>query len=164
MRKTRREFLAETTLGVAAGVVAFGTAAATIAAQDPSQQQPAGAPPAFGTGPAVGPEVTPGTFAEAEKLVQIQMSEQERAQAATSWRGNMASLYERRTGPTENCAGGHAGAVFAIPECHAGTKSSDGKESIRAKQSRSRAFAGERRRHCVCASDASCRGGLSRKS
>ncbi len=99
MTKTRREFLAETTLGVAAGVVAFGTAAETIAAQDPSQQQPAGAPPAFGTGPAVGPQVTPGTFAEAEKLVQIQMTEPERAQAATSWRGNMASLYERRTGP-----------------------------------------------------------------
>ncbi len=98
MTKTRREFLAETTLGVAAGVVAFGTAAETVAAQDPSQQ-PAGAPPAFGTGPAVGPEVTPGTFAEAEKLVQIQMTEPERAQAATSWRGNMASLYERRTGP-----------------------------------------------------------------
>src|SRR5271165_91162 len=99
MTKTRREFLAETTVGVAAGVMAFGTAAETIAAQDPSQQQPAGAPPAFGTGPAVGPEVTPGTFAEAEKLVQIQMTEPERAQAATSWRGNMASLYERRTGP-----------------------------------------------------------------
>src|SRR5271157_238907 len=99
MTKTRREFLAETTLGVAAGVVAFGTAAETVAVQDPSQQQPAGAPPAFGTGPAVGPEVTPGTFAEAEKLVQIQMTEPERAQAATSWRGNMASLYERRTGP-----------------------------------------------------------------
>ena len=99
MTKTRREFLAETTLGVAAGVVAFGTAAGTVAAQDPSQQQPAGAPPAFGTGPAVGPEVTPGTFAEAGKLVQVQMTDPERAQAATSWRGNMASLYERRTGP-----------------------------------------------------------------
>lgn len=99
MTKTRREFLAETTLGVAAGVVAFGTAAETVAAQDPSQQQPAGAPPAFGTGPAVGPEVTPGTFAEAGKLVQVQMTDPERAQAATSWRGNMASLYERRTGP-----------------------------------------------------------------
>jgi Asp-tRNA(Asn)/Glu-tRNA(Gln) amidotransferase A subunit family amidase len=68
-------------------------------AQDPSQQQPAGAPPAFGTGPAVGPEVTTGTFVEAEKLAQVQMREQDCRLAATSWRGNMASLYERRTGP-----------------------------------------------------------------
>ncbi len=81
------------------GVVGIGVAATIGAAQEPSQQPPAGAPPAFGTGPAVGPEVTSGTFAEAEKLVQVQMNEEERAQAATSWRGNMASLYERRTGP-----------------------------------------------------------------
>ncbi len=99
MRKTRREFLTKTSMGVAAGVVGVGVVATIGAAQEPSQQPPAGAPPAFGTGPAVGPEVTPGTFAEAEKLVQVQMSEEERAQAATSWRGNMASLYERRTGP-----------------------------------------------------------------
>jgi Asp-tRNA(Asn)/Glu-tRNA(Gln) amidotransferase A subunit family amidase len=99
-RKTRREFLAETSLGVAAGVVGV-SATATVTErreQDPGQQ-PAGAPPAFGTSPAVGPEVTPSTFAEAEKLVQVQLNEEDLAQAATSWRGNMASLYERRTGP-----------------------------------------------------------------
>ncbi|HXX16551.1 MAG TPA: amidase [Candidatus Eremiobacteraceae bacterium] len=104
MTKTRRQFLADTTLGVAAGIV--GVHAGTPAAgpvhqstQDPAQQQPAGAPPAFGTGPAVGPDVSPATFAEAEKLVQVQLTGSERAQAASSWRGNMASLYERRTGP-----------------------------------------------------------------
>ena len=100
MKKTRRKFLAEASLGVAAGVV--GVSAPAIAAeyaQDPGQQQPAGAPPAFGTGPAVGPEVSATTFQEADKLVQVQMTEQERSQAATSWRGNMAALYERRTGP-----------------------------------------------------------------
>jgi Asp-tRNA(Asn)/Glu-tRNA(Gln) amidotransferase A subunit family amidase len=99
MKRTRRQFLAETSLGVAAGVIGVGTAGASGAAQEPAQQQPAGAPPAFGTGPAVGPEVTPGTFAEAEKVMQFPLSTTERAQAASTWRGNMAALYERRVGP-----------------------------------------------------------------
>jgi Asp-tRNA(Asn)/Glu-tRNA(Gln) amidotransferase A subunit family amidase len=43
--------------------------------------------------------VSSKTFTEAEKLVQIKLTESERAQAASSWRMNMASLYERRTGP-----------------------------------------------------------------
>lgn len=47
----------------------------------------------------MGPEVSPATFAEAEKLVQIEMKERDLQQAASSWRANMASLYERRTGP-----------------------------------------------------------------
>jgi Asp-tRNA(Asn)/Glu-tRNA(Gln) amidotransferase A subunit family amidase len=106
VRKTRREFLGETSLQVVAGALGVG-ATATIAAareqdlsqQAPAQQEPAGAPPAFGTGPAVGPEVTPETFVEAEKLVQVKMKEADLAQTASSWRGNMASLYERRTGP-----------------------------------------------------------------
>jgi Asp-tRNA(Asn)/Glu-tRNA(Gln) amidotransferase A subunit family amidase len=101
LRKSRRKFLVETTLGVAVGVVGVGAREtdSKALAQDPSQQQTPGAPPAFGTGPAVGPEVSPATFAEAEKLVQIEMTEQDRVQAAQSWRGNMAALYERRTGP-----------------------------------------------------------------
>ena len=97
MRKTRREFLAETSIGVA-GVMGVATATGTGVAQEPAQP-PAGTPPAFGTGPAVGQEVTPGTFTEAEKLVQVELNKAELAQAASSWRGNMASLYERRTGP-----------------------------------------------------------------
>jgi Asp-tRNA(Asn)/Glu-tRNA(Gln) amidotransferase A subunit family amidase len=56
-------------------------------------------PPAFGTGPAVGPEVTPPTLAEAEKLVQVQYTAAERAQAAGNWQVSLAPLYERRTGP-----------------------------------------------------------------
>jgi Asp-tRNA(Asn)/Glu-tRNA(Gln) amidotransferase A subunit family amidase len=110
MRKTRREFLTETTLGVAAGVAGLGVVATEGDAhllpgspryrgQEPAQQQAAGAPPAFGTGPAVGPEVTPVTFIEAEKLVQVEMTDPDRAQAASSWRVNMAPLYERRIGP-----------------------------------------------------------------
>jgi Asp-tRNA(Asn)/Glu-tRNA(Gln) amidotransferase A subunit family amidase len=103
VKKTRREFLAETSLRVAGGALAgaAGIAGLTEAeAQHPNQQQqPAGAPPAFGTGPAVGPEVFATTFVEAEKLVQFPMTSDERKEAASSWRGNMAGLYELRTGP-----------------------------------------------------------------
>ncbi|HKV23215.1 MAG TPA: amidase [Candidatus Acidoferrum sp.] len=97
MSKTRREFLTNTSLGLL-GVAVAGNAATAEQQQKPGAP-PAGTPPAFGTGPAVGPEVSPETFAEAEKLVQIELSEAERQMAASSWRGNMAALYERRTGP-----------------------------------------------------------------
>jgi Asp-tRNA(Asn)/Glu-tRNA(Gln) amidotransferase A subunit family amidase len=96
MGKSRRQFLAETSLGVLAVAVA-------VRAQNPAGQNPAdlppGAPPAFGAGPAVGPEVSTTTFAEAEKLVQFEMTAGERAVAAGSWRKTMAAVYERRTGP-----------------------------------------------------------------
>jgi len=67
-------------------------------AQTP-QQLPPGAPPAFGTSPPVGPEVSPATFAEAEKLAQVEMKAADRATAAGNWRMQMAPLLERRTGP-----------------------------------------------------------------
>jgi len=93
MSKSRREFLTQTSLGLLAAAAVYRSYA----------QQPAGLPPgspgAFGTGPAVGPEVTLTTFAEAEKLVQFPLTAMERAMAAASWRKTMASLYERRTGP-----------------------------------------------------------------
>ena len=60
---------------------------------------PAGAPPTFGATPEVGPEVSPATFAEAEKLMQVQMSDAERNMAAATWRKSMSALIERRTGP-----------------------------------------------------------------
>jgi Asp-tRNA(Asn)/Glu-tRNA(Gln) amidotransferase A subunit family amidase len=47
----------------------------------------------------VGPPVTAQTFAEAEKLAQVQLSDAERQMAADSWRRTMAALLERRTGP-----------------------------------------------------------------
>src|SRR5215813_10879922 len=93
MPNSRRQFLAQTSLGL------VGAAASLKAeAQQPSQPPP-GAPPAFGTGPAVGPEVSPATFSEAEKLARIQLTAVERSQAASSWRVNMAALLERRAGP-----------------------------------------------------------------
>ena len=66
--------------------------------QEPSNLPP-GAPPAFGTGPAFGPEVSTATFAEAEKLVQFPLAQDERAMAAATWRRTLASVYERRVGP-----------------------------------------------------------------
>jgi Asp-tRNA(Asn)/Glu-tRNA(Gln) amidotransferase A subunit family amidase len=67
-------------------------------AQAPAEPPP-GAPPAFGTAPAVGPEVSPGTFAEAAKLLRVELRGEELERAAVNWRNSMAALYERRTGP-----------------------------------------------------------------
>lgn len=64
-----------------------------------SNDLPAGAPPAFGTAPPVGPEISPATFAEAEKLVQVDLRPSDRTLAAGNWRNSMAALFERRTGP-----------------------------------------------------------------
>jgi len=92
MSKSRREFFTEAALAVLAVSV-------PCSAQEQKPDAPAGAPPAFGTAKPVGPEVSSATFAEAEKLVQVEFTEPERAQAAFSWRVSMAPLYERRTGP-----------------------------------------------------------------
>jgi Asp-tRNA(Asn)/Glu-tRNA(Gln) amidotransferase A subunit family amidase len=62
-------------------------------------QSPPGTPPAFGTAPPVGPEISPATFAEAEKLVQVELTDGERQEAASNWRSAMAPFYERRVGP-----------------------------------------------------------------
>jgi Asp-tRNA(Asn)/Glu-tRNA(Gln) amidotransferase A subunit family amidase len=94
---TRRRFLTKSILGLAGVAASPAIRASGSGPDDP--QTPAGMPPAFGTGPAVGPEVTPATLAEAEKLVQVQYTAAERAQAAGNWQVSMAPLYERRTGP-----------------------------------------------------------------
>jgi Asp-tRNA(Asn)/Glu-tRNA(Gln) amidotransferase A subunit family amidase len=95
MAKSRRKFLRITSLGVLGAAAAQALHAQT----QTSSQLPPGAPPAFGVGPAVGPEIEASTFAKAEKLVQFEMSPTERDAAAVSWRKTMAPLYERRTGP-----------------------------------------------------------------
>ncbi len=43
--------------------------------------------------------VSPSTFAEAERLVQVTLRDADRAMAAASWRQSMAPLLERRVGP-----------------------------------------------------------------
>ena len=94
MSKSRREFLTQSSL------VLIGAAAASYSnAQEPTQQPTPGAPPAFGTAPPVGPEVSAATIAEAEKLVQVEYSRAQQEQAAGNWRRSMAAMYERRTGP-----------------------------------------------------------------
>ena len=93
MSKSRRQFLAITSRTL------LGVAAASLSKAQVSTDLPPGSPSTFGSGPAVGPEVTVSTFAEAEKLVQASLSESERAMAAASWRKTMAALYERRIGP-----------------------------------------------------------------
>ena len=93
MSSSRREFISQLSLALAgAAVAAHG--------QDQQPKTPTpGAPPAFGTAPPVGPEVSASTFSDAEKLVQVQFSQPELEQAAGNWRVSMAPLYERRVGP-----------------------------------------------------------------
>jgi Asp-tRNA(Asn)/Glu-tRNA(Gln) amidotransferase A subunit family amidase len=97
MGKSRRQFLTVTSAGLIGAVVSNSVYAQ--APVPPQQQSTPGAPTAFGTGPQVGPEISPATVTEAEKLVQINMAGKDVAVAASSWRPNMAALYERRTGP-----------------------------------------------------------------
>src|SRR5437764_1115339 len=94
---TRRQSLVRAPLG-------FLTATVACRKQSPSsssQSTPAapGAPPTFGTGTGSGPVVSPATFAEAEKLMQVTMTAAERQQAADTWRRSLAPYLERRTGP-----------------------------------------------------------------
>jgi Asp-tRNA(Asn)/Glu-tRNA(Gln) amidotransferase A subunit family amidase len=102
MSTDRRTFLSKSSLAILAAAAAPALPAQTPsqepAAQDPTKGTP-GAPPAYGTGPAVGPEVSTTTFTEAEKLVQVEFTPKDIAQAAATWRSNLAALYERRTGP-----------------------------------------------------------------
>jgi Asp-tRNA(Asn)/Glu-tRNA(Gln) amidotransferase A subunit family amidase len=98
MARSRRQFLVETSLATLGAMAALRAHAQNPTGQNPADLPP-GTPPAFGTGPAVGPEVSATTFVEAEKLVQFEMNTGERDVAAASWPKTMAALYERRTGP-----------------------------------------------------------------
>jgi len=96
MAGSRREFLAKGSLGLMGVAMA---AKAEQVAPTPQTAATPGAPPAFGTSAPVGPAVSVETFVEAEKLVQIEMTPKDLAQAAGNWQQAMASVYERRTGP-----------------------------------------------------------------
>ena len=95
---TRRQFLITAPLGALVAAAACRTEPAQPAVSSPTTATP-GAPPTFGTGSGAGPAVTQETFAEGEKLVQVTMTADERALAASSWRQSMAQYLERRTGP-----------------------------------------------------------------
>lgn len=94
---TRRQFLIRAPLSILVSAAACREAAQTGAATN--SQSTAGAPPTFGTAPGAGPPVSPATFAEAEKLMQVTMTPDERTLAASSWRSSLAPYLERRTGP-----------------------------------------------------------------
>src|SRR5262244_2782248 len=94
---TRRQFLLRAPLGVLVAASACRNDAQSTNSQATSST--AGAPPTFGTGPGSGPPVTPATFAEAEKLMQVTLTAAQRQQAADSWRESLAPYLERRTGP-----------------------------------------------------------------
>jgi Asp-tRNA(Asn)/Glu-tRNA(Gln) amidotransferase A subunit family amidase len=98
MQNSRRKFLLQSA-GLAASLTAAH--AATAQQQPPANPSapPPGQPPVLDTAPAVGPEVSPDTFTEAQKLVRVDFTAPQLAEAAKSWRTSMASLYERRTGP-----------------------------------------------------------------
>jgi Asp-tRNA(Asn)/Glu-tRNA(Gln) amidotransferase A subunit family amidase len=98
---TRRQFLITAPLSLAAATAGCRGQSPQPAPTEKAAAPAAtpGAPPTFGTLPEVGPEVSPATFAEAEKLVQLRMTQAAREQAAASWRTSMAAMLERRTGP-----------------------------------------------------------------
>ena len=93
MSKSRRQFLKHSSLAL------LGAAAGCRSKPQKAADIPPGAPPAFGTSPPAGPEVSSSTFAEAEKLVQVNLTSADLDLAARTWRMNLASVYERRTGP-----------------------------------------------------------------
>src|SRR5262245_53920527 len=111
MSPSRREFLARAAAGMvgsaAASRVLGGPPAHPAAPPAPAPQSTpapqvtpaAGTPPAFGTAPPVGPEISVATMTEAEKLVQLELTESEKAQIAANWQSAMAATMERRTGP-----------------------------------------------------------------
>src|ERR1041384_618277 len=93
---TRRKFLIQAPLSILVATAGLKNGNSQTPSQTPTTP---GAPPTFGTGTGSGPAVTPATFAEAEKLMQVTMTPAEREQAADSWRTSLAPYLERRTGP-----------------------------------------------------------------
>src|ERR1039457_4936461 len=93
MSNSRRQFLGRSSAALMAAAAACRKPTPNSAAPPP------GAPPAFGVAPDVGPAVSSSTLAEAEKLMQFELSAAERQMAAGNWRKTMAPLYERRPGP-----------------------------------------------------------------
>jgi len=99
MANSRRAFLINSSFAILGTATAANAQSPTVAEKQNLAESPPGAPPAFGTSPPIGPDVSPATFTEAEKLAQVPMTEKDRAQAAQNWQNSMAALYERRTGP-----------------------------------------------------------------
>jgi Asp-tRNA(Asn)/Glu-tRNA(Gln) amidotransferase A subunit family amidase len=99
MSNSRRQFLSGASAVLMTTATACRKSSPDSGTAPPVGIPPAGAPPAFGTSPDAGPPVSVSTFAEAEKLVQFELTAEERQVAAGNWRKTMAPLYERRVGP-----------------------------------------------------------------
>jgi Asp-tRNA(Asn)/Glu-tRNA(Gln) amidotransferase A subunit family amidase len=99
MSRSRRVFLLGSAAVLGSAAIPKAQDATTGTPTPKPAELPPGSPPAFGTAPPVGPEVSAATFAEAEKLVQVEFTAPERTQAAENWRNSIAAIYERRTGP-----------------------------------------------------------------
>ncbi len=99
MTRSRRVFLLGSAAVLGSAAMAKAQDATTGTPVPKPAELPPGSPPAFGTAPPVGPVVSAATFAEAEKLVQVELTAPERTQAAQNWRNSIAAIYERRTGP-----------------------------------------------------------------
>jgi Asp-tRNA(Asn)/Glu-tRNA(Gln) amidotransferase A subunit family amidase len=100
--KQRRQFLINAPLGLLAVAEAVRAEALPQDGATPAPAAPSttpGAPPTFGATAGFGPAVTPATFAEAEKLMQVTNTPAQRAMMAGSWRVSLSSTMERRTGP-----------------------------------------------------------------
>ncbi len=107
MARSRRDFLAKGSMGLVGVAMAAKTAKAgqTPVAAGPQIPSTPGAPGAFGTSLSTGPEVSVETFVQAEKLVQVEMTPKDLAEAAGNWRQSMAAVYERRVGPRKLAIG-----------------------------------------------------------
>jgi Asp-tRNA(Asn)/Glu-tRNA(Gln) amidotransferase A subunit family amidase len=99
MPGSRREFLARTAAGLVGAAAARKTLGEAEPTPVPTPAAAAGTPPAFGTAPPVGPEVSAATITEAQKLVRLELTAAEKDQIAGNWRQSMAATMERRTGP-----------------------------------------------------------------
>ena len=99
MPRSRREFIAKSSLGLIGAALVSSKGEAEQVAPSPQTPTTPGAPPTFGTSPAVGPSVSVETFVEAQKLVQVEMRPNDLAQAAGNWQQSLAAVYERRVGP-----------------------------------------------------------------
>jgi len=112
MARSRREFLAKGSMGLVAAAMAGKAAGGQVPVGPVGPQVPstpgaqvAGEPGAFGTSPVTGPEVSVETFRQAEKLMQVEMTPKDLAEAAGNWRQSMAAVYERRVGPRKLAIG-----------------------------------------------------------
>jgi Asp-tRNA(Asn)/Glu-tRNA(Gln) amidotransferase A subunit family amidase len=89
-RTSRRKFIAGTALLAGAAVVRRSADAVPV--KDAGPAAPGPAPASGGT---FGP-ITPATFAEAEKLAEVQYTQAERAEAAGSWNANFGAMLKAR--------------------------------------------------------------------